>query len=349
MAFIVPFFAAFVLAVSPAVGQRPGFVSIDCGLEANYSGGYTDDGNYGIVYEPDGAYVDGGQNGRVAAQYESGRIRADLTLRSFPSGVRNCYTLPTVAGAKYLIRVVAFYGNYDGKNSSSTLQFDLHLGVNFWSTVIPNEDETYEALFVAWGNLAPVCLVNTGQGTPFVSTVELRPLVDTLYPDHVKANQSIAIYDRRIMGTTNGYVTAYPFDPYDRFWWAENSNPLWGYLNSTRNIQPESRTEVPSAVLQKAVQVAGNGTMLNITWQYYTPALQFTVFLHFADFQKSQPRQFNIYFNSHDKPYLYNPPYLAAGVVYSPSWYSDIDGEFNVTLVATAKSVLPPMLNNGLY
>uniref|UniRef100_A0A0E0II85 Protein kinase domain-containing protein n=1 Tax=Oryza nivara TaxID=4536 RepID=A0A0E0II85_ORYNI len=345
MAFIVPFFAAFVLAVSPAVGQRPGFVSIDCGLEANYSGGYTDDGNYGIVYEPDGAYVDGGQNGRVAAQYESGRIRADLTLRSFPSGVRNCYTLPTVAGAKYLIRVVAFYGNYDGKNSSSTLQFDLHLGVNFWSTVIPNEDETYEALFVAWGNLAPVCLVNTGQGTPFVSTVELRPLVDTLYPDHVKANQSIAMYDRRIMGTTNAYVTAYPLDPYDRYWWAEDSNPMWGYLNSERNIQPESITEVPSAVLQKAVQVAGNGRMLNITWEGNTPDLQVTVFLHFADFQKSQPRQFNIYFNSHDKPYLYSPPYLAAGVVYSPSWYGESDGEFNVTLVATAKSVLPPMLN----
>uniref|UniRef100_A0A0E0B1Y2 Malectin-like domain-containing protein n=1 Tax=Oryza glumipatula TaxID=40148 RepID=A0A0E0B1Y2_9ORYZ len=210
MAFIVPFFAAFVLAVSPAVGQRPGFVSIDCGLEANYSGGYTDDGNYGIVYEPDGAYVDGGNNGRVAAEYESEHIRADLTLRSFPSGVRNCYTLPTVAGAKYLVRVVTVYGNYDGKNSWSTLQFDLHLGVNYWKTVFP--DQTYvvhEALFVAWGNQAPVCLVNTGQGTPFVSRVELRPLVDTLYPDHVKANQSIAMYDRRIMGTTNAYVTAY--------------------------------------------------------------------------------------------------------------------------------------------
>uniref|UniRef100_A0A0E0II80 Protein kinase domain-containing protein n=1 Tax=Oryza nivara TaxID=4536 RepID=A0A0E0II80_ORYNI len=130
----------------------------------------------------------------------------------------------------------------------------------------------------------------------------------------------------------------YPFDPYDRLWWAEDSNPLWGYINSTRSIQPESSTEVPSALLQKAVQVAGNGTMLDITWEDTTPTLQFTVFLHFADFQKSQPRQFDIYFNGHDKPYLYNPPYLAAGVVYSPSWYSDIDGQYNVTLVATAES-----------
>uniref|UniRef100_A0A0E0II78 Protein kinase domain-containing protein n=1 Tax=Oryza nivara TaxID=4536 RepID=A0A0E0II78_ORYNI len=313
MAFIVLFFAAFVFAVvSPAVGQLPGFLSIDCGLEANYSGGYTDDGSYGIVYVPDGRTAHTSMEERTAG------------------------SPPT--GAKYLIRVVAFYGNYDGKNSSSTLQFDLHLGVNYWSTVIPDVTNTYEALFVAWANMAPVCLVNTGQGTPFVSTVELRPLADALYPDHVKANQSMAMYDRRIMGTTNADVTAYPFDPYDRLWWAEDSNPLWGYINSTRSIQPESSTEVPSALLQKAVQVAGNGTMLDITWEDTTPTLQFTVFLHFADFQKSQPRQFDIYFNGHDKPYLYNPPYLAAGVVYSPSWYSDIDGQYNVTLVATAES-----------
>jgi hypothetical protein len=179
-----------------------GFLSIDCGLEANYSGGYTDDENYGIVYVPDGAYVDGGKNGRVANEYESEYMRADQTLRSFPSGVRNCYTLPTVAGGKYLVRVVAAYGNYDGKNSWSTLKFDLYLGVNYWSTVNPNYSETYEALFVAWANLAPVCLVNTGQGTPFVSAVELRPLVDSLYPDHVNANQSMAMYRRRTMGTT---------------------------------------------------------------------------------------------------------------------------------------------------
>ncbi|BAT07682.1 Os09g0359500, partial [Oryza sativa Japonica Group] len=150
----------------------------------------------------------------------------------------------------------------------------------------------------------------------------------------------------RVSSVSGGRTAArYPSDPYDRYWWAEDSNPMWGYLNSKRDIQPESITEVPSAVLQKAVQVAGNGRMLNITWEGNTPDLQVTVFLHFADFQKSQPRQFNIYFNSYDKPYLYSPSYLAAGVVYSPSWYGESDGEFNVTLVATAKSVLLPMLN----
>mgnify|MGYP003703021473 CR=1 FL=1 len=156
------------------------------------------------MYVPDGAYVDGGKNGRVAAEYESEYMRADQTLRSFPSGVRNCYALPTDAGSKYLVRVVAFYGNYDGKNNSEGLQFDLHLGTNYWDTVQPADGrQVYEALFVAWGNRAPVCLVNTDQGTPFVSRVELRPLEDALYPDHVKANQSMNTYLRYTMGTIN--------------------------------------------------------------------------------------------------------------------------------------------------
>ncbi|EEE69533.1 hypothetical protein OsJ_29006 [Oryza sativa Japonica Group] len=77
-----------------------GFLSIDCGLDGNYSSGYKDP-DEGITYVPDGTYVDAGENHRVAADRESGRLRSDLTVRSFPSGVRNCYALPTVAGAKY--------------------------------------------------------------------------------------------------------------------------------------------------------------------------------------------------------------------------------------------------------
>lgn len=68
------------------------------------------------------------------------------------------------------------------------------------------------------------------------------------------------------------------------------------------------------------------------------------VFLHFADFQDSKIRQFNVYFNN-DSPLLYTPLYLAADYVYSVVWYSSTNGKFNITLVATAKSLLPPMLN----
>uniref|UniRef100_A0A0D9XCW1 Malectin-like domain-containing protein n=1 Tax=Leersia perrieri TaxID=77586 RepID=A0A0D9XCW1_9ORYZ len=188
------------------------FVSIDCGLEATNISGYVDI-NYGIVYVSDEPYIDSGENHKVAAGQESGRQRPIATLRSFPSGRRNCYSLPTDAGAKYLVRVVTFYGNYDGRNSSSTLRFDLHLGANYWDTVYNSgRDEAREAIFVAWASWAPVCLVNTGQGTPFVSSVELRPLGRELYP-HVMANQSMRTYTRYSLGPTKADVTRYVCHP----------------------------------------------------------------------------------------------------------------------------------------
>uniref|UniRef100_A0A0E0M093 Protein kinase domain-containing protein n=1 Tax=Oryza punctata TaxID=4537 RepID=A0A0E0M093_ORYPU len=346
------FFAAFLLAAAtdPVVGQQPGFLSIDCGLEANYSG-YKDT-DLGIVYISDGPYVDGGEIHRVSAEFVDQKYRPYTTLRSFPSGVRNCYTLPTVAGAKYLVRVVSTYGNYDGKNGSSTLQFDLYLGVNRWTTVQPYDDSMYEALFVAWASWAPVCLVNTGQGTPFASAVELRQLGGELYPA-VMANQSMAMYYRGTMGSTKTRVQIYlifsstynrfPADQYDRLWTPMPNNPTWMNLNTTSNIQQEASSEVPLAILQNAITAAGNGTMLNITWKDST-LNEFMVFLYLADFQNTKPRQFDVYFNS-DKPLPYSPRYLVSTTVYSSDWYRATDGGLNITLVATAKSQLPPMLN----
>jgi hypothetical protein len=169
---------------------RADFLSIDCGVEANYSG--NTDKSTGIVYVSDEPYTDAGENHRVAAERESSYSARHQTLRSFPSGLRNCYALPTVAGTRYLLRVEFAYGNYDGKNSSS-LEFDLHLGANLWGTLYMEPVDTSssgpyyirEAIFVAWAAWAPLCLVNTGRGTPFVNFVELRPLGAGLYPQVV--------------------------------------------------------------------------------------------------------------------------------------------------------------------
>jgi hypothetical protein len=177
-------------------------VSIDCGLDAS-SGSYTDT-QTGIEYEPDGPYVDAGagENRMVGPDLESLFDRGDQTLRSFPSGLRNCYALPTVSGTKYLVRGTFAYGNYDGRNSSS-LEFDLHLGPNYWRTVRPDAKTSYahEAIFVAWAGWAPICLVNTGRGTPFVSVLELRPLEASLYPQ-VTPGLILSLYKRRNMGAT---------------------------------------------------------------------------------------------------------------------------------------------------
>ncbi|GJM99005.1 hypothetical protein PR202_ga16062 [Eleusine coracana subsp. coracana] len=342
------------LASAVHVVGQPGFLSIDCGLDDKYSG-YKDP-DTGIFYVSDGAYTDAGQNLMVSPEYRSQVSRPQVTVRSFPSGVRNCYALPTETGAKYLVRLQANYGNHDGKNDNSSLEFDLYLGPNYWDTVYARTNVAYETVFLAWAGWAPACLVNTGRGTPYVSLLELRKLPGELYPP-VTASQALAMYTRINMGA--GTFTRipvffccpgqrFPSDQFDRYWWA-SVGPQWRNLSSSSTIQLDPSFLVPSSVLQTAVTVAGNETGLTVmTWEESKTLYTFMVILHFADFQSSQPREFDIFFNGNQlgpggRPY--SPPALVSSWVYSSPWYRADDGNYNVTLVATATSALPPMLN----
>ncbi|KAK1286472.1 putative LRR receptor-like serine/threonine-protein kinase [Acorus calamus] len=121
-------------------------------------------------------------------------------LRSFPTGVRNCYDIDISSGSgkgkggKYLLRAGFFYGNYDGQNSSP--EFDLYAGVNLWAAVRKIDNHTvFELIMVAQTNTVSVCLVNKDTGTPYVSAIELRPLGDNLYPAATD-NTSLTFQDR---------------------------------------------------------------------------------------------------------------------------------------------------------
>ncbi|XP_040383508.1 receptor-like protein kinase At3g21340 [Oryza brachyantha] len=318
-----------------------GFLSIDCGLEANFSGYKADD--TGIIYVSDGPYVDTGENRRMSAKEEGPWPRPYRTLRSFPSGVRNCYSLPTVAGAKYLLRLVSIYGDYDGRGSASAaVQFDVHLGANYWVTVSSNPtDGFYEALFVAWASWAPVCLVNTGRGTPFVNALELRALSGELYPA-VMANQSITLVERINMGS-NITISRYPLDKYDRRWWLMQSSPTWNTLFTASTIQQSATYALPLAIMQTAVEAAVvDGTL--VIARPHRAAMEYKAFLHFADFQNSRRRQFSVSFNKQGS-YQVSPPYLATDTLHSSFTYKAADGVFQMTLTATSDSMPPPMLN----
>uniref|UniRef100_J3MWR3 Malectin-like domain-containing protein n=1 Tax=Oryza brachyantha TaxID=4533 RepID=J3MWR3_ORYBR len=337
---LLAYFAVFVLAAAHgAVGQK-GFLSIDCGLEDN-SGGYKDP-TTGVVYVSDGPYVDAGEPHKGAADQGSGLPRAYQTLRSFPSGERNCYTLPTVAGAKYLVRVVSFYGNYDSKDGSSTLQFDLYIGVDRWTTVHADSSWLNEALFVAWASWTPVCLLKTGPAsTPFVSSVELRTLASDLYPD-LTANDSMCLAARYNMGT-NISVIRYPNDTYDQYWWQIRlGDPTLKNLSTVLPIEQAYDFSVPLPVMQTAVETASNKTVFSVALQDKSLP-KFMVYLHFADFQNSQLRQFNA--SGDDQPCQYTPPYLATETVRNTDWYRAPNGLCTITLAPTAASKLPPMLN----
>lgn len=304
------------------------------------------DSNTKITYVSDGPYVDGGENHGIANDLVSstGLEVSRRTLRSFPSGLRNCYTLPTKSGDKYLVRMEFFHGNYDAEPS---VRFDLHLGTNHWDTVmIQTSTVNYytEAVFVAWASWVPVCLVNKATGTPFVTTVELRPLGASLYPS-VTINASMSTYDRTNLGADT--FSRFPDDPYDRYWIPLSPNPSWKNLSTQDTIAQKDQGSfaVPSRILQTAITTAGNGTVLNVFLQKgYNPSLMFRLFLHFTDFQKSQLRQFDVYINN-GKLENYSPKYMAASSVQNPGWSNTTDGNFNITLAATNVSVLPPMIS----
>ena len=162
-----------------------GFISIDCGYDGPPNPAYSD-----ISYSGDDLYIDSGKNERVSADTNlTGLLGFYRTLRSFPDGKRNCYTLGSLQrGRKYLIRAEFMYGNFDGLNRPPS--FDVYLGVHFWDSVRPVNFSRLEIITVSLSESVQVCLVNKGSGTPYITVLELRPLNNSMYP---LANSSHAL------------------------------------------------------------------------------------------------------------------------------------------------------------
>lgn len=184
------------------------FISIDCGITSNtnYTHGKTD-----ILYVSDDQFTDTGINHQVASNYVSSSLdELLLTVRSFPNASRSCYVLkPVIQYRKYIVRATFMYGNYDGLNRANAVKpllFDLYMDVNFWQTVNvsdPTSIYEVEAVAVALADSVSVCLVDTGSGTPFISALELRPLVDVMYPSANTSQSLVLNYRLNIGPSTN--------------------------------------------------------------------------------------------------------------------------------------------------
>ena len=175
-----------------------GFISIDCGATSDYL-----DESTGIFYKSDSGFIDTGTNNVISPEYYSSMVsptyvRQIKNLRSFPQGTKNCYTLKPEQGknSNYLIRAFFLYGNYDNKNQPP--KFDVYVGVNFWTTVGFSELDELDQFYPRWetfpdiihvpmSDTVYVCLINTGSGIPFISTLELRPLSKSIYPTNFGA------------------------------------------------------------------------------------------------------------------------------------------------------------------
>ncbi|URE32353.1 receptor-like protein kinase [Musa troglodytarum] len=333
----------FFVAAARVRAQTTGFINIDCGIPENSS--YFD----GLTYVSDAQFTDTGVNYNVSPAYATDLARRFLTVRSFPDGARNCYTFKSIIpGLKHLIRATFLYGNYDLKNSPS-VQFDLYLGDNLWKTINltdPLSNFLTEAVTEAITDLISVCLVNTGRGTPFISGLDLRPMVASLYP-LANASRSLVLLDRYNMAPTGSFIR-YSSDSYDRIWFQYTSKPSWDEISTNSTVETlwNDHFEVPSKVMQTAVFPA-NSTKLELS---FTPdpgdLNEFYAVMHFAELQQNASRQFFVYLNgallNDAKPFT--PDFLVCDAVYNinPSaGFSDL----NISLVATESSTLPPLLN----
>ena len=150
-----------------------GFISIDCGLDSTNP---YNDADKRLPFSPDAPYTSAGVNREISREANVTGLKPYCkTLRSFPEGTRNCYTLgPVNIGAKYRVHAHFFYGNYDGLQRPPT--FDIYLGVNRWTTVSAGEFARTEIIALVVADSVDVCLVKTGLGIPFISELDLRPL-----------------------------------------------------------------------------------------------------------------------------------------------------------------------------
>ncbi|CAN6352063.1 unnamed protein product [Urochloa humidicola] len=349
-----------------APSSRPGFVSIDCGIPANRT--YSDQSSGGLRYVSDAAFTDAGLNAVVNPPYN----RPDLaegyrTVRYFPGGgggARSCYTFrPVVPRARYLFRVCFCYGNYDGLNKLPA--FDLHIGVNRWTTVnVTNAGDRYvlEAVTEAPADFLQMCLVNTGLGTPFISSLILRPLGMTMYPE-ATVNQSLIllnlprpsatyVFNRFQFSWTGSQLFRYPIDPYDRLWQRYGDVPAWTNIttSATVDVSKISSFDKPSVILQSAATPV-NGTRIDFTWSsdatLNNDNSTYLLLLYFAELQRLPSNalwQFDILVDgaTWNGSQQYTPKYLSAQVVKRMVQGS---GQHTVSLVATKGATFPPILN----
>ncbi|KAG6737933.1 hypothetical protein POTOM_059465 [Populus tomentosa] len=336
--------------------DNSGFISIDCGAEKDYL-----DGKTGITYKTDEDFISTGKNTVVAPEYYlTIPYLGDMvnSLRTFPEGERNCYTLKPRQGKNqnYYVRAFFYYGNYDSKNQTQ-IMFDLYIGVNRWATVLLVLENMYgsayyEIIHYSVTDTIYVCLENTGFGVPFINGLDLRFMNDSSYRS---MNGSLIPRMQADLGSLDPTDSSmrYIDDVYDRIWRLDVNLNDSVLISTEANIDiqgSDNPCRLPVEVLRTAVQPQNGLNSLSYNYaspykENFTP--EFRVYFHFAEIlEQTAPgklREFTITLNGlkygpftleYLKP-LTIGPYTLQVPEYQVGFFID----------ATLRSDLPPILN----
>ncbi|CAO2814724.1 unnamed protein product [Amaranthus hypochondriacus] len=324
---------------------QQGFISIDCGSNKTYTEESTT-----LYYTIDADYIDTGLNFDVSDKYKSsGLMPLMYTVRSFPEGNKNCYTLRPAQGrdTKYLIRVYFMYGNYDQLNKPPT--FDLHLGVDVWDTIqLDNSSHILvkEIIHTLKTDYLYVCLANTGLGTPFISGLELRPLNNSIY----KTDLGSLNLCHRYHTSKQSYVIRYKDDAFDRIW----TSAYWPKESITQSTSEISSNldafSLPSSVMKAGIvpENVSRPIQLILNLNHGIDGnTEIFVFFHVTEFsklRKGEVREFTITVNGIPFFGSFKPNYLEAKTIYNTE-PTTVGLFVNILIERTSISTLPPVLN----
>ncbi|KAL9309382.1 putative LRR receptor-like serine/threonine-protein kinaseRLK-Pelle-LRR-I-1 family [Arabidopsis thaliana] len=336
---------AFTVLRSVEAQNQAGFISLDCGLvpkETTYTEKSTN-----ITYKSDVDYIDSGLVGKINDAYKTQFQQQVWAVRSFPVGQRNCYNVNLTANNKYLIRGTFVYGNYDGLNQFPS--FDLHIGPNKWSSVkilgVTNTS-MHEIIHVVPQDSLEVCLVKTGPTTPFISSLEVRPLNNESY---LTQSGSLMLFARVYFPSSSSSFIRYDEDIHDRVW---NSFTDDETVSISTDLPIDTSTnsyDMPQSVMKTGAVPKNASEPWLLWWTLDEITAQSYVYMHFAEVQNltaNETREFNITYNGGLRWFSYlRPPNLSISTIFNPRAVSSSNGIFNFTFAMTGNSTLPPLLN----
>ncbi|AAF99857.1 Putative protein kinase [Arabidopsis thaliana] len=324
--------------------DQAGFISLDCGLvpkETTYVETSTN-----ITYKSDANYTDSGLVGKINDAHKTLVQQPLWALRSFPEGERNCYNFNLTVNSTYLIRGTFLYGNYDGLNQSPS--FDLHIGASKWTSVnIVGVTDTVmpEIIHVLTQKRLQVCLVKTGKTTPFISSLELRPLINNIY---IAESGSMVLQNRVYFPSDSTSIVRYDEDIHDRVW-----NPVSdddsSSISTDLQVQTNNLYDVPQFVMKTAAIPKDASAPWSLVWTIdNTTALSY-VYMHFAEIQDLKAndlREFDITYNGGKLWFSqFRPNKLSILTMFSQVPLTSSNGEYNFTFEMTSNSTLPPLIN----
>ncbi|CAN4090496.1 unnamed protein product [Withania somnifera] len=355
MGFLLQSFVLLICFTPAIVCQVTEFISIDCGSANNYT-----DPSTGLEWTSDAGIMGHGKpvvvmNANVNSQQYQRR-------RDFPADSKKyCYTLNTKERRRYLVRATFLYGS--PAEEGTYPKFQLYLDATKWGTITISESSRIyvkEMIIRAPSNSIDVCLCCATTESPFISTLELRPLNLSMYTTDYEDNFYLKVAARVDFGAQSKEPIRYPDDPYDRIWDSDlEKRPNFlvdvaagtERINTTKYINTNTREYPPVKVMQTAV-VGTKGMLsyrLNLD-DFPANARAFAYFAEIEDLGISETRKFKV-----EHPYV--PDYSNAVVniaenangsytLYEPSYMNiTLDFILSFSFVKTRDSTRGPLLS----